>query len=255
MCRLDIVIPVYNEGENIVQVLEALLQSVQTPFRVLICYDHETDTTLEVVQRFQSNLPLEIQFVKNTGKGPHGAVLSGFRCSTAEAVLVLPADDTYNASIIDRMFLKLSEGCDIVVASRFIVGGCMQGGPWLKTVLVRLAAFTLYRLGHLPTRDATNGFRLFSRRVLEEIEIESSNGFAYSLELLVKCHRIGWKIGEVPALWFERSGRKSRFRVIRWLPEYLRWYVYAFGMTYSRQRGVSNTADIGRPVRRESREA
>ena len=56
MCRLDIVIPVYNEGENIIQVLEALLQSVQIPFRVLICYDHETDTTLEVVQKLQNNL-------------------------------------------------------------------------------------------------------------------------------------------------------------------------------------------------------
>lgn len=254
MCRLDIVIPVYNEGENIVQVLEALLQSVQIPFRVLICYDHETDTTLEVVQKLQNNLPFEIQFVKNSGNGPHGAVLSGFRCSTAEAVLVLPADDTYNAGIIDRMFLKLREGCDIVVASRFIVGGCMQGGPWLKTVLVRLAAFTLYRLGNLPTRDATNGFRLFSRRVLEVIEIESSKGFAYSLELLVKCHRMGWKIGEVPALWFERAGRKSRFRVIRWLPEYLRWYLYAFGTIYSGQTGVNNIDDIVRPVRRESRD-
>ena len=223
MRELDIVIPVYNEGKNIVQVLEALLQSVQTPFRILICYDHE---------KHQDPYPFEIQFVKNEGDGAHGAVVSGFRCSTAEAVLVLPADDTYNAGIIDRMFLKLQDGCDIVVASRFIPGGCMQGGPWLKSVLVQVAAFTLYRLANLPTRDATNGFRLFSRRVLDEIEIESSKGFAYSLELLVKCHRMGWKIDEVPAVWFERAGRKSRFRVIRWLPEYLRWYLYGFGMNF-----------------------
>jgi|ETNmetMinimDraft_33_1059910.scaffolds.fasta_scaffold01675_9 glycosyltransferase involved in cell wall biosynthesis len=253
MCTLDIVIPAYNEGKNIVQVLEALLQSVQTPFRILICYDHETDTTLKALQRYRDNPPFEIQFVKNSGDGPHGAVVSGFRCSTAESVLVMPADDTYNAGIIDQMVLKLQKGCDIVAASRFMPGGCMHGAPWLKAFLVRMAAFTLYHAVHLPTRDATNGFRLFSRRVLEEVEIESSQGFAYSLELLVKCHRMGWRIGEIPALWFERAGRKSRFRVIRWLPEYLRWYFYAFATSFPWRKVASRAAHNRQKVIRDPR--
>jgi hypothetical protein len=70
---------------------------------------------------------------------------------------------------------------------------------------------------------------------LDSIEIESTAGFAYSLELLVKCHRLGWRIAELPAKWFERSARASRFRIIAWLPLYLRWVGYAFETTYLRR--------------------
>jgi hypothetical protein len=68
--------------------------------------------------------------------------------------------------------------------------------------------------------------------------IESSAGFTYSIELLAKCHRLGWKIGEVPAKWFERSEGKSRFRVLDWAADYLRWYFYIFGTTFLRLRRI-----------------
>ena len=234
MYELDIIIPVYNEGGNIISVLESLRHAVKTPFRVLICYDHDDDTTLEALREYR-NAPFEILPVKNRGYGVHGAVVTGFRTSTAPAVLVLPADDTYNAGIIDRMFQKFQDRYEIVVPSRFMPGGRMEGCPLLKALLVRIASFTLYHFARLPTHDTTNGFCFFSRRALDQIEIESSQGFTYTIELLVKCHRLGWKIGEVPALWFQRTQGKSRFRVIKWLPAYLRWYFYAFATTYLRR--------------------
>ncbi len=225
--QIDIVIPVYNEGEGIIDVMESLRRWVETPFRVLICYDREEDNTLEALSTY-SQRDFEIVRVKNRGRGVHSAVVSGFEASQAKAVVVFPGDDTFNAGIIDRMFEKFKEGCEIVAASRFMEGGRMEGCPWLKALFVRTAAFTLYHFAGLPTHDSSNGFRLFSRRVLDNIEIESSEGFTYSIELLIKCHRSGWKIGEVPALWFERAHGRSRFRVLKWLPAYLRWYVYAF---------------------------
>jgi hypothetical protein len=114
-------------------------------------------------------------------------------------------------------------------------GGAMVGCPWLKAVLVRTANFTLHHLARIPTRDSSNGFRLFSRRVIDTIAIESTEGFCYSIELLVKAHRLGWRIGEVPTRWFERRAGTSRFRVMKWLPLYLRWYRYAFATTFLRQ--------------------
>jgi dolichol-phosphate mannosyltransferase len=93
----------------------------------------------------------------------------------------------------------------------------------------------LHYVAALPTRDPTSGFRMFSRRVVDQIRIESDQGFCYSVELLVKAHRLGWRIGEVPALWFERRHGSSRFRVLRWLPAYLRWFNYAFATTYLRR--------------------
>ncbi|HZR31472.1 MAG TPA: glycosyltransferase family 2 protein [Terriglobales bacterium] len=234
MPELDVVIPVYNEGSGIVAVLEALESSVQTPFRVLICYDREDDDTLPALAKYSPG-GLEIVLVRNRGVGPHDAVMSGFCSSTAPAVLVYPADDSYNTGILDSMYQKFAAGCDIVAASRFIAGGCMEGCPWLKAVMVRASAFTLHHLAKISTHDASNGFRLFSRRVLEQIEVESSQGFTYSIELLVKTHRLGWRICEVPARWFERKSGASRFRVLRWAGAYLRWYFYAFATTYLRR--------------------
>jgi dolichol-phosphate mannosyltransferase len=127
---------------------------------------------------------------------------------------------------------EADKGCDIVCASRFMPGGSMVGCPWLKAVMVRTANFTLHHFARLPTHDASNGFRLFSRRVIDEIVIESDRGFCYSIELLVKCHRLGWRIGEVPAHWYQRKHGTSRFQVIKWLPAYMRWYAYAFATTY-----------------------
>jgi dolichol-phosphate mannosyltransferase len=238
--RLDIIIPVYNEGDNIVPTLRALAREVKTPSRVLICYDHEDDNTLPAIRNNREGFSnLTIEFVRNRGRGAHGAVLTGFSASTAPFILVFPADDDFNAGIIDSMVAQAAQGRDIVCASRFMAGGSMVGCPWLKAVLVRTAGFTLYYIARLPTHDASSGFRLFSRRVLDEIEIESERGFCYSIELLVKCHRLAWCIGEVPAQWFERTRGASRFQVIKWLPDYLRWYLYAFATTYLRRRGES----------------
>src|SRR6478752_5460406 len=234
--RLDIVIPVYNEGANIVPTLRAIVRDVKTPGRVLICYDLDEDDTLPAIADNRESFgTLAIEFVRNRKRGAHAAVLTGFAASDAPFVLVYPADDDYNAAILDLMVAEAAKGCDIVCASRFMAGGRMVGCPWLKAVLVRAANFTLYHLARLPTHDASNGFRLFSHRVTTEIPIESEHGFCYSIELLVKCHRLGWRIGEVPARWFERAHGSSRFQVIRWLPDYLRWYRYAFATSYLRR--------------------
>lgn len=213
--------------------LDHLKQHVKTPYRVLICYDHDNDNTLPALDARRGQEALER--VKNTGRGAHGAVLSGFQASTSPYVLVFPADDTFNGGIIDRMVDQARAGCAIVCACRFMPGGTMEGCPFLKAFLVRTAAWTLRYIARLPARDATSGFRLFTRRVLEQIPIESTEGFTYSIELLVKSDRLGWKIGEVPALWFERKTGTSRFRVLRWIPAYLRWYFYAFGTHWLRR--------------------
>ncbi len=231
---LDIIIPVYNEADNIRDVLKLLDEKVKTRFRVLICYDFDEDNTLPALD--DCKVHYEIVKVKNRGQGVHGAIVTGFEMSDADCVVVFAADDTYNQHILDKLYREFREGCDVVVASRFMKGGAMEGCPWLKSILVRSASFTLFCLSAIPVRDATNGFRLFSRRLLDSILIESSEGFTYSLELLVKCERLGWKIGEIPCRWFERAKGKSRFRAVRWLSHYLKWYVYGLATTWLRRK-------------------
>jgi dolichol-phosphate mannosyltransferase len=235
--ELDIVIPVYNEGRNIVATLGALARAVTTPARVLICYDRPDDDTLPAIRdNPQAHAGLAVELVRNAGRGAHGAIMSGFAASTAPFILMYPADDHYNAAMVDRMVALAKDGCDIVCPSRFMPGGGMVGCPLLKAVLVRGANFTLHHVARVPTHDASNGFRMFSRRVIEGIAVESDQGFCYSIELLVKAHRLRWKIGETPVQWFERQHGASRFRVLQWLPAYLRWYRYAFATTFLRRR-------------------
>jgi glycosyltransferase involved in cell wall biosynthesis len=235
---LDVVIPVYNEGGNILRVLTALQRDLKTPARVLICYDSEEDDTLPVIRdRWSGALPVEL--VRNQGRGAHDAVMTGLRSGKAPYALVFPADDDYNTHMLDALVAKAENGHDIVCASRFMPGGSMVGCPPLKNVLVRAAAASLHRIAGVPTHDATNGFRLFSRRVIDTIPVTSTHGFTYSLEWLVKAHRLGWPIAEAPAQWFERRHGQSRFKVLRWLPAYLRWYVYAFATTFGRRPASS----------------
>jgi glycosyltransferase involved in cell wall biosynthesis len=237
---LDIIIPVYNEGANILPALQSLVRAVKTPLRVLICYDRDDDDTLPAIENNRGALgELAIEFVRNHGRGAHGAVMAGFVASSAPYIIMLPADDDYNAAIIDAMTGYAQAGHDIVCASRFMPGGSMVGCPWFKALMVRTGNFTLYHLARLPTRDASNGFRLFTQRVIKDIAVESDRGFCYSIELLVKCHRLGWRIGEVPARWLERTHGASRFKAVKWLPAYLRWYLYAFATTYLRRPASS----------------
>jgi dolichol-phosphate mannosyltransferase len=233
MVAADIVIPVYNEGRIIRSLLDSFRESLQFPVRILICYDQDDDDTLTALGGYEQSF--EILPVRNRGKGPLGAVLSGFAVSTAPCVIVFPADDDFNAPRLNTLIRKFQEGFDIVAGSRFMPGGVMKGCPWVKAVLVRATAWFMYWIAGVPTRDATSGLRLFSRRVITQIPIEAELGFTYSIELLVKVHRLGWPVAEVPFEWHERTVGKSRFKVFTWAPQYLRWVRYALATTFLRR--------------------
>lgn len=231
---LDVIIPVYNEGENIEGALRALKKDVRTSIRIFVIYDFDEDNTLPVVRQME-NLGFEIKLMKNRARGAHEAIMTGFAASDAPAVVVYPADESYNAKIIDSMYAKFKEGNELVVASRFMKGGEMKGGPIIKSFVVRVASWALRSLVGIPTRDATYGMRLFSKKLLDAVEIESTAGWTYSIELLVKCHRLRWKVGEVPAGWYRRERGTSRFNFKKWLPLYARWFFYALATTYLRK--------------------
>jgi hypothetical protein len=93
----------------------------------------------------------------------------------------------------------------------------------------------LYYLAGLPIHDATNNFRAYSRRVIEQIPIEGPASFALALELTLKAHWRGWQIAEVPTTWRDRTAGQSRFRLFAWLPHYLHWYLLALRHAWLRR--------------------
>lgn len=237
---IDIIVPIFNEGKQVVKLIELFSQKIHSEFSVYLCYDDEDDDVFEFKDEL-SNFVFPIHFVKNDGKGPCKAVITGLKKSDSDCKIVYPADDFLNVEILDQMYSEYSKNnADLVVASRFIKGGSMKGCPLLKSILVRTASFTLFKLSSIPVRDASNGFRLFSGRLLKKVQIESKLGFAYSLELLVKCNRLKMKIEEIPAKWEERSIGESNFKIFKWIKEYLKWYIYGLETFWLKKRKPIN---------------
>ena len=107
-------------------------------------------------------------------------------------------------------------------------GGRIEGGSFLKKTLSRIAGLSLHHMRGLPTHDATNAFKIYDAAMLRGMHIESQLGFELNLELTVKAFLLGHRIAEVPSVWQDRTEGKSRFRLWKWLPHYLRWYFHAF---------------------------
>ena len=147
----------------------------------------------------------------------------------------MPADDDYSQDIIDKMIdVAVKNNAEIISPCRFAKNSKIVNGPFFKFLLVRIVNFTLHYLAGVPSKDSTNGFRLFSRKVVDNIQITSTKGFTYSIEYLLKCHEKNFKCLDYPANWVERKFGKSRFRVLGWSTNYLTWYFYAWKVFYKK---------------------
>lgn len=234
--RFSVVVPVYNEAENISRFC-AQACSFPQGGEFLFVYDREDDTTLPVLDALAPYAkPAVVRKVRNRSCGACEAITTGLQQAGADVVLVMMADLSDDFSVVEEMIGRIEEGADVVSASRYMDGGQQRGGPLLKRMLSRAAGVTLYKLTGLPTHDATNSFKAYSSRFLKATRIESTAGFTVSLELTVKAHFSGFRVEELPATWSDRDAGESRFRLFRWLPHYLRWYLFALGRRWSQRR-------------------
>lgn len=228
--RYSMVIPVFNEKEVIADFCREARQALPPGYELLICYDFEGDTTLPaLVQVPNDQKPEHIRLVLNTlGRGVRFAIEAGMKAATAPVVIVSMVDLSDDYRAVEEMIKRVEDGADVVCASRYMKGGKQLGGPWFKGMLSWLAGISLYALARLPTHDPTNSFKAYSKSFLEKTTIESLAGFSLGLELTVKAYKNGGRVEEVPATWRDRSAGKSNFKLWKWMPQYLKWYLYAF---------------------------
>jgi 8-oxo-dGTP pyrophosphatase MutT (NUDIX family) len=224
--EFSILIPVYNEAENIAALLRGLQAEVPGDYEILVVYDFDEDSTLPAIRRMEPPVP-NLRLIKNTiGRGVVNAIRAGFAASDSWlGVVVTMGDRSDPPSRIPALVAKLRQGYDVVAGSRYMAGGQQIGGPKLKGFLSRTAGRLAYWLTGVGIHDVTTNFRGYSRRLISQIPIESRGGFELGLELTVKCHLRGWRVAEVPSTWHDRSAGASRFRLFAWLPGYLRWYL------------------------------
>src|SRR5579871_5377669 len=229
---ISLVVPVYNEAENIPLFLRDVEAAVTEPHETLIVYDFPEDNTLPAIAAMQPPCA-SLRLVHNTlGRGVLNAMKAGFQASTGDVIVVMMADRSDEPQDVLAMAGLIREGADVVAGSRYVRGGRQEGGPLLKRTLSRLAGVSLHYLAGLPIHDATTNFRAYSRRVIEQIPIEGEVSFALAMELTLKAHWNGWRVAEVPTTWRDRTAGVSRFRTFAWMPHYLKWYLKALARAW-----------------------
>jgi len=224
--KLDIIIPVYNEDENIVRLLKALEDEIVCNFRVLICYDSESDKTLKYLKN-NNVINKEILLIKNPKQGPNSAIIEGINSSKAEIILIYMADDFENIKLINNMINLIERGNELIMPSRFITGGKMLGAKKIKKMITIAGSYLIYYLARIPFKDCTNAFKMFSANLKDKIKLDSTTGFTFAMELTTKSYLSNLKIVEIPSIWIENKNRKSNFKIFKWLPYYIYWLMYS----------------------------
>lgn len=225
---LSMVMPVFKEGEAVEPVIRTLTAGVGTTHEILVVYDFDEDPTVPVIDRLSSELPTVRGHRNDLGRGVLNAMKAGIAASRGEFVLVTMADGSDEPAIVDSMVARARAGADVVAASRYMPGGRQIGGPRLKRLMSRAAGLSLHWFAGVPTHDPTNNFKLYSKRFLDTVRIDSTAGFELALELTVKATIDGRRVDEVPTTWRDRTAGESNFKLRKWLPHYLRWYGRAF---------------------------
>lgn len=222
---LSIVIPVYNEKENILKTLNEIKKNIKTPHEIIVVYDFDEDTTLRVLKKVRQN---NLKIIKNTiKKGPSGAIRTGMSKAEGQSVLVTMADLCDDLSQVEELLTLVTKNVGIVSPSRYSRGGQQQLKPSLKVWAPRTAGLLLKILGGIPTYDPTNSYKLYSKKMLDKLNLKSTISFSVTLEIVVKAHAKGYKIVEIPTIWRDRQHGKTNFKLGRSLVAYFPWFCYA----------------------------
>ena len=227
--RISVVVPVYNEGEEIRPFLDRLFDSIAMPCEVLAVYDSVEDTTRQHLEDYAATEPQLVPTHNTYGNGPANAMRFGIDHATADIVVITMADGSDDPQQVEALAHLVERGVVVAAASRYAKGGQQVGGPFVKRIMSRGAGLSLYWFGRVGTRDATNSFKAYDRAFVRRVGIESDTGFELGLEMVAKARRYRQPVAELPTIWLDRTIGQSNFQVWSWLPRYLRWYRYAFG--------------------------
>ena len=172
--ELSIVVPVYNEHENIEKFIYSIQQNVNVSFEIIIVYDSTKDSTIPVVEQIINDNVNIILLKNNICPGPSGAIRTGILFSKAENILVTMADLCDDHSQISHMLEMIKSKAEIVCPSRYCKGGEQLLNNKIKKWIPQFAGNMIKFLTNIPTNDPTNSYKMYSKKVLEDINLVNS---------------------------------------------------------------------------------
>ena len=230
-----IVIPTYNEAENVALLAEQIAHALPDA-HLLLVDDASPDGTADAATTFFASDPAyrHYQVLRRTGaRGLGRAYRDGFDWALSQGfdrIIQMDADLSHDPAHLPEL-LAATDKADLVIGSRYCPGGGVRNWPWHRLALSRFAVWYVRRVAHVPVADATAGYRCWTRRALKAIELETltSEGYSFQVEMGHRASQAGMRIAESPIIFVDRqygTSKISRKVLIESfiLPWRLRWH-------------------------------
>lgn len=215
MSKGIVIIPTYNEIENIEAIIRAVL-ALDTPFDVLIVDDNSPDGTAQKVRELQGEYPERLNLEVRAGKSGLGtAYVHGFKWAIArkyEYIFEMDADFSHNPLDLERLYDACVKGADVAIGSRYVTGVNVVNWPLNRVLMSYYASAYVRTITGMTIRDATAGFICYRRKVLESVDLDRIKfvGYAFQIEMKYRAYANGFNIVEVPIIFTDRTKGESK---------------------------------------------
>ena len=211
MDRKVIIIPTYNEKENIEKIIRAV-RALEGDYHILVIDDGSPDGTAAIVKGLQKEFPTQLHLVERSGKlGLGTAYITGFRWSLEHGydyIFEMDADFSHNPDDVPRLYAACKEqGADLAIGSRYCNGISVINWPIGRVIMSYYASAYVRTVLRMKVYDTTAGFKYYSRKVLETIDLDriKMHGYGFQIEMKYNAFRLGFKIVEVPIIFEDRK--------------------------------------------------
>ena len=205
-----VLIPTYNEKENIASIIEAVL-SFETGYHILVIDDGSPDGTADIVRGIIATTPGRVFIECRAGKlGLGTAYIHGFKWALANGydfIIEMDADFSHDPKDLDRLIAACTQGADVAVGSRYVKGGSTENWPLDRKIYSQGGSAYTRIITGMPVKDPTAGFVCYKREVLAAIQLDNIKfiGYAFQIEMKFASWRLGFKIKEVPIKFVDRK--------------------------------------------------
>lgn len=220
MNRGLVILPTYNEKENITELVKEIFAQ-NLNLDILVVDDNSPDGTGQLVEDLRKNMPQLFILHREKKEGLGRAYIAGFKWALEhnyDYVFEMDADFSHQPKYL-KDFLEAIKDNDLIIGSRYIKGGGTEGWSKIRELISRGGCFYAKVILGLKIKDLTGGFKCYSRKVLENIDLDKvgSNGYMFQIEMTYKAIKSGLKVREIPIIFIERAQGKTKFnRKIIW---------------------------------------
>lgn len=213
MGRVLVSLPTYNERENIEKVIEGVLAQGEE-FDVMVVDDNSPDGTGRIVEKIGQENP-RVSLIKRAGKmglgSAHLTVMKEAKRSGYECVITMDADFSHNPKYLQPLAEAMKE-YDLMMGSRYVEGGGTVGWGVKRKVMSRAANFFSRFILGLPFRDISGGFKAYKVSALDKLDLDHiyAQGYAFQEEMVYRCWKAGFRIGELPIIFEDRRRGESK---------------------------------------------